>query len=339
MLRSPNKERSASNPDVSSMNKPTLVQTCLTKCVQRKRQLEEESFTDRLDSFSLDISMKLASLKSDFTLAISELMNDIKTNIKSDLASITLSISELRDGLNAAKTEYNGIADCIKDMINKQLLITSELSDIKTSLEFTMNKQTELENKVKKIDDNSRISQTMETELAELRLNIQELKHEIQQHDQWERVLNLEINGVPETKNEDLLDITIKIAKYAEVDLQPEDIAHTTRIKPRQNNSGHPKSIIVKLKNRLHKDNILANIRKKRGLSTLDISMVGESRRIFVNEHLTVANKILHKKCREIAKSKSYQYVWIKNCKLFVKKNENSPVIYIKNELDLCKIH
>ncbi|VVC92492.1 unnamed protein product [Leptidea sinapis] len=114
---------------------------------------------------------------------------------------------------------------------------------------------------------------------------IEEIKSPKQQ--QWGRLNNLEIVGLPEKSNESLPDIIRKIALHAGVALTSEQIEFIHRVQPRQHISGRPKPIVVKLSNRDLKDHILSGLRRKRGIQTSDIGISGSSQKFFVNEHLT----------------------------------------------------
>ncbi|CAG5058699.1 unnamed protein product [Parnassius apollo] len=55
------------------------------------------------------------------------------------------------------------------------------------------------------------------------------------------------------------------------------------------------------MSSRIHKDNLIAGVKKHHGITTEDLGHGGELKKIFVNMHLTLDNKRLYKKCREIA--------------------------------------
>ena len=59
---------------------------------------------------------------------------------------------------------------------------------------------------------------------------------------------------------------------------------------------------------------------------------------IFINESLTIFNRILFKKVREACKKKEFKYFWTNNGKIMCKRNQQSDVIIIKNEIDIEEI-
>lgn len=59
---------------------------------------------------------------------------------------------------------------------------------------------------------------------------------------------------------------------------------------------------------------------------------------IYVNEQMTLAYKDLFFKTRNAVKEVGYKFIWFKNNKIFVRKNEGSKVIIIVDELSISKI-
>ncbi|CAK1598136.1 unnamed protein product [Parnassius mnemosyne] len=53
---------------------------------------------------------------------------------------------------------------------------------------------------------------------------------------------------------------------------------------------------------------------------------------IFLSEHLTPKGARLHFLARDLAKSKNYKFCWTAYGKVYVRENENSPIIMIRNE-------
>ena len=58
----------------------------------------------------------------------------------------------------------------------------------------------------------------------------------------------------------------------------------------------------------------------------------GLSDNLYINEHLTLSNKILYKEVRAAAKAKNYKFFWTKNGSIFVRKSDTSRVLLIKNK-------
>lgn len=167
---------------------------------------------------------------------------------------------------------------------------------------------------------------------------LSELRSQFGKQQQQARINNLEIVGLPQTNSENTIDLIRNIARYAGVDLNHDDIEFAHRVQPQKTIAGRPKSIVVKLKDRLCKDKILSGLKRKKGICTKDIGIEGAEKRFFVNEHLTPENKQLLKKIKTVAREKAYKFVWVRNCNIFLRKNEESPALSIRSEKDIDKI-
>ncbi|CAH1977268.1 unnamed protein product [Acanthoscelides obtectus] len=69
---------------------------------------------------------------------------------------------------------------------------------------------------------------------------------------------------------------------------------------------------------------MLVNIPPQTFSSFLQVSVT-----VYVNEHLSLANKILFKEARTVAKNKKYKFVWTKGGQIFVRKDDTSKTIHI----------
>lgn len=302
-------------------------QTQGTNITTRPKRKAREEVKDELRSFMEEIKGIVHEIKSQ--------NNEINT----ELTSIKSAISDIRSEISSVRADYRDAMNSIADIQCRQVEMSKEFVDLTKSIEFYHANQNDFQQRLEKLETSMNAGQSSGSELKTISNTIETLKTEIRQQQQWERLMNLEVSGVPESNSEDVIDIITRIADHAGVKLTRDNVIHATRVQPRQNVSGRPKVIIVKLKNRYLKDNILAGLRKTRGVTTHDISIPGEPRRIFVNEHLTIDNKLLFKKCREFAKSKFYQFTWVKNCRIYMRKDDTSPAIYIKHDSDLYKLH
>ncbi|CAH3942562.1 unnamed protein product [Pieris brassicae] len=136
---------------------------------------------------------------------------------------------------------------------------------------------------------------------------IDELRCQINNQQQWNRLNNLAIVGLPQTKNESTRALVKTIAKHADVVLRDNEIEFANRIQPKQSMPGKAKTVVVRLNKR---QNIIW-FTKKTG-NTSDIGMSGDSKRFYVNEHLTPDNKHLLKEAKSLAIDKKFKFV--RNC-------------------------
>uniref|UniRef100_A0A1E1WIH3 FP protein C-terminal domain-containing protein n=1 Tax=Pectinophora gossypiella TaxID=13191 RepID=A0A1E1WIH3_PECGO len=296
-----------------------------------------------MDEFKALLSSQLAIQDDRLSKSLFEAVGEIKTQcseVKDELSTLNSSVSNIREELDAIKNQYSNVTRSISVLKEGQSSILSDFKSLTESFEFSSGQIRDLNERVKKVETSAKLPGKVESEIAILRSTVNDLQYRLHQQQQWDRQQNLEVTGVPESKNENLIELTIKIAKLAGVDLVREDIIHAVRIQPLVSNPKRPKSIVIKLNNRTHKDKILAGLHKKM-LTTLDLSMsmAGDNARVYVAEHLTVENKRLFKACRDARKAKDYKFCWVKNGRLFMRKNDTSPVIHIKQDTDLQKLH
>lgn len=148
---------------------------------------------------------------------------------------------------------------------------------------------------------------------------------------------NLEINGIPEHRSENLVNTVVQLSKIVESPLSDNDIQYATRVAKMSNDNDRPRPVIVKLRTARLRDNILAATTKFNRktsddkLSTQHLGLGGPRKPVFVAEHLTPANKSLHAAARKKAKEMSYKFVWVRNGRIFVRRDVECQSIVIRN--------
>ncbi|CAK1585166.1 unnamed protein product [Parnassius mnemosyne] len=236
----------------------------------------------------------------------------------------------------------------IKDIANKLNSLDSIVEDIKylkdnlTQLQKsnvqTKNVIQELSKKIVHLESRVKEVECDKEKVVCLSQKVEKLEIQIQFKDQWARLNNAEIKGVPMKKGENLLDIVISIGSKVDFTLSKSQINYVTRVPNRDPNSAKP--IIVCFNNRFVKEDFVTAARKYSSMSPLTTIAIGlqGNNRIFVNDHLTAYNKTLLNKTKTVAQEKNFQFVWVKNSKILARKNTTSPIISIKTERDLQKM-
>ncbi|RVE48661.1 hypothetical protein evm_006732 [Chilo suppressalis] len=77
-----------------------------------------------------------------------------------------------------------------------------------------------------------------------------------------------------------------------------------------------------------HNTELEANSKDK--LNTVQLGYGCEKTAVYVSEHLCPYYKGLHAETRKIAREKGYKYVWIRNGRIFIRKNDESPAGQVK---------
>lgn len=149
--------------------------------------------------------------------------------------------------------------------------------------------------------------------------------------EQYSRLNNIEIKGVPVTKGEDCGAILKSVAEALECPIEASDIDTIHRVPAF---SGE-KNIIARFCSRDKKNEFIRRARKAR----LRANQIGFSKEcdspVYLNDHLTMANKKLFAKALALKKEKKWQFLWTENCQIKARWNEESKVFRIATESDL----
>ncbi|XP_061710614.1 uncharacterized protein LOC133520250 [Cydia pomonella] len=280
---------------------------------------------------------KISALDCELTQEISQIRTEMSTFLKDFKTANDEFKCTVRSDLVEIKDQVKTISSKLTSMSSEHEKFKSELTELTKSMEFHSKSQDDLVLKVESLSTKI-TNNDIDMELADCKSQIAGLKMELNISQQRERMNNLEIGGIPEKNNEDLPAYLLAICNVLGVAISKDDIIHIHRVPTYLPNV--PKNIIAKLRTQLLKDTIISAIRKKKGISTTDIGITSleKPRKIFVNEHLAPFFKKLYKKTRDIVSKSDFQHVWVRNGKIFVRKNDNAPLINIQDYKDLEKI-
>lgn len=158
----------------------------------------------------------------------------------------------------------------------------------------------------------------------------EELSRKLNDLDQYSRVDNVLINGIPYTEEENVVNVVKNIAKHLQVNLEDHDIntAHRLRAQP-----GKIPAIIARLNNRNKKSELVKNSKRLRlhgSKLNLDPALP-----IYVSEQLSSYTLSLYKKAMELKNQKRIEHVWVNEGKIHIREQENSRSIRISTEGDL----
>lgn len=177
-----------------------------------------------------------------------------------------------------------------------------------------------------------------------------ELSEQLRTKEQEGRRNNLEISGVTQLKNENLLHILKQLCVKVGFSLTPHDIDYIHRVRRFQPQINHTTNveegaripltpnIIVRFSQRQRKKELLAAVRARRGLTTADLGLDGAATSVFVNDHLAPHNKLIYRQARQLGKQYGFKYIWLNDCKIFLRKSDTCKPIVVTSESDLCKI-
>lgn len=185
-------------------------------------------------------------------------------------------------------------------------------------------------------DYGSRIKQ-IEEDNKILRYGNNELNVRVDNIEQAALMNSLEINGVPLGDPDNAEEIVLKIAATMVYPLSNEDWSNIYR-HYRQTKQDRPPSIIVFFKDMAKRDGFLSAARAHRGISTAKIGLNGSDNLIYVNEHLTNSRKKIFYTAKNFKSNNNYKYLWTKNGKIYLRKNDDSQAINVNFYTDFTKL-
>lgn len=192
-----------------------------------------------------------------------------------------------------------------------------------------------LQEQTEKVIKYLEIVENLTTENKKLKEKIQQLEERIDDDEQYARRNCVEIQGVP-VKDNNVVGTVIHVGKALGMDIEETmiDACHTLGKRP---NSQGPPGIIVKFVRRMDADLLLAKKRGKRDFSTRHLNLASDNP-IYVNESLTAERRRLFALAREAKRKNNYKWIWVRGGKIFLRKEDNGPVIVITRQSDLGKI-
>ncbi|XP_078343631.1 uncharacterized protein LOC144629287 [Oculina patagonica] len=258
---------------------------------------------------------------------------DMTTNTAAAITSVTDLNEAMHEASVLAESEQPSLQELWKllSRIEKNTTtLLAENASLKASLEFTQAQYTALETKNKKLE--ARVL-TLEQQDAASSKKVAELEAKYDDIEQYSRKFNLEIHGIPEQEDEDILNTVLDLAEVLKVELQEEDIDICHRL---YKGADKARPIIVKFSNYTSKYEMYS---ARLGLRNLDLAPKFGAEKIFINENLTKRRAALYSKVRKKIKNLPQGKSWTTDGKIFAKPTATGRRIRINSEDDLIKIH
>lgn len=237
----------------------------------------------------------------------------------------------------------------LSELADEIRLLRAEVSTMKSEFETAISalKQFDtrldaLANTVSAFDTRLNIAEGKADVVVELKREVDVLNDRLNSQAQTMLRNELEITGVTETQNENLHHTILMMSSLVGVKLNESDVDYVHRAGPRRN-SGHsqPRPVVVKFTKRAPRDQLLKAI-KVRKLTTKDIDIEGEPAKIYANERLTRANRLLFRDCRKQFKEAGFKFCWTSGGTIYVKKYEGkgkgSEALVVKSSADINRI-
>lgn len=273
-------------------------------------------------------SSALMSASGDVTMDKISVLLDEKLN-----ASLSLFMNSFRQALredvkNMVKTEMELVVKNIKD-------------EFSSTTDFICAEQTSLRTDMEKSADKIRI---LESEKSDLQAEIVRLETRVASIEKISRSCNIELQAIPERKNENILFMLKKIGEAIKVPIEDSTISACRRVAKYNPTSNRPRNVVVTFTTPRLRDLVLSAVHRfnkahpDRGLTSVDLDIPGETRKIYVTEHLSLEQKMLHAATRKTAKEFGYKFVWVRYGQIYARKDESSAAILIKNLESLSRM-
>lgn len=241
--------------------------------------------------------------------------------------------------LNNDNNECNNLNDKISDLICEVKKLKNKHHEVNDSLKVN---NTEINSVFEKIlsgfdeikkslsviaQHNEKIS-NLETQNLSLKSDNMVLNKRLHYLERKYLSNYVELSNIPETKNENILDIINKVHQHLEVPLSNNDIINAYRHKRKNNN--RPSTIVIKYSSEILRNKLLIANKLKKSLN-LTILGFNQNTKIYVNELMTSLNKRLLYHVKVANKKLKYKFVWCKNNSIFMRKSNTSEIIKVSS--------
>ncbi|XP_037299142.1 uncharacterized protein LOC119190732 [Manduca sexta] len=250
--------------------------------------------------------------------------------------SIYVTEDAMRDLFDHFKTD---ICKIIKQtvtevVVSKFIDISQQINEFKESLSFFNDK---FESVMTNLRESTATIDRLQSDNAELKSTVKDLSVRLNLAEQHLRDSNVELHGIPEHRGENLVNCLTQLCTTVGAAVTENDFTQVTRVAKLDKDSTRPRTVIAKLRTPRQRDILLAavyNFNKKNPESKLNSQNLGIGGKIFpvfVAEHLTPSNKSLHAEARKKAKESNYKYVWVRNGRIYVRKDDTCQALLIRS--------
>ncbi|KAG7303278.1 hypothetical protein JYU34_011748 [Plutella xylostella] len=292
----PARRRNDATPIRNSFGKQSPISTAVTAGSSASKTSQDAN-TITFDRFSALLEAKL-----------DQKLDSIRTTITQDITSAV--VREMNSAIEKLKIEFTHTTD------------------------FLAQEQVDLKKDIK--EANARIK-AIESENSALKSDLLSSNRRLAALEKTSRSHNLEIHCVPEKRAENLLSQMKNMCDHLGISVSDNEICSVRRVAKMNEASDRPRNILLTLSSERQRDNFISAYRRfnrsngSNPLNSTHLGIQGDSKQIYLAEHMSPECKELHAATRKKAKSLSYKYVWAKYGRVYVRKNDVTPPLYIKD--------
>ncbi|KAJ0171981.1 hypothetical protein K1T71_012744 [Dendrolimus kikuchii] len=245
--------------------------------------------------------------------------------------------------------EIRELAAVMSRLTNEFSCLKTQLKEVTDSLSHCHERMDELVRSINSSKNRLKTLEKRDLELIKLEGAVERLQSDLNIQEQINLRNELEIVGISEINNENLEDIGKLAAQKVGVKLEEGDVDWVTRAGPRFSTTMKnaqvqaqttklPRPIVVRLIRKAKRDEFLKAAKSRKNMSTTDLEVTGPTVKIFFNERLTKANRLLFRECRVRAKKHGYAFCWINQGAIYIRQQEGKSAQLIRSQIDLDRI-
>ncbi|CAG4958162.1 unnamed protein product [Colias eurytheme] len=303
MYRSPpNSSKTLSAPQLNLSSDENDAEANVTLRCEKRRRLSG----GEIDEFAM--------FKSEMQELLQKMFNKMLINQNLRLDKLEKSIAEMD----------KNIASVIKTN-----------TDIESSINFLSEKIENLHDQIKIIKNESK----------EFNIRFSTIDARLNSLEKSNRITSIEIRKIPKKVNEkknELFSIAKSLLNSLCLESSNINIRDVYRLPSRK--EARESTLIVEFPDTNVKDIVIEAVKKfnrqtgSPKLNTNHFGFEGQPIPVYISDFLTQLDKRLFYHSREFAKSEGYAFCWMTNGRIYLRKKEGAPHIYIKNEEQLKQL-
>lgn len=232
-----------------------------------------------------------------------------------------------------------GNDECLNEITSVKDDIKQFKKDISDSLDMCFGKIKDCEDSINKNSNNivscEELIDALKSENISLNKSVNDLKKRVIASEQYSRSNCIEISGVPETKNENIISVVKQVANALNFKLDASMIDAAHRLSKNDKKPDLPRGIIVKFCRRFDMEEMRKRTRVKKSIAATELGYHSEGT-IYINLSLGRETRQLWSDVRNFKADHDFKYAWITSAgKIFLRKTDKDNAIHITEKADL----
>lgn len=215
--------------------------------------------------------------------------------------------------------------------------INKNTEKLQESVEFVSGTLDSINELIKKMNtemnDIKRENAKMKEENASLKKDVDDLHKRMRAMEQHSRKTNVEISGIPVTPNENVLNLVKDIGSAIGQEFQADQVVAAHRVPSYRKE--RISSLVVRFQSQTTRDRWITGYKNKKSLLASEVNNSFPKTRVYINEHLAPADKLLLSQIKIKCKDLNIKYAWYKEGKFFVRKSDGEKCFRVNKVDDL----